>query len=208
MKLSVALLLYELRKGENPPDIRSEGLREEHAAVSGIRILGRETYKDDVLYNSTPDTLRHVDPLPPHVFVSGLPDSADPCAAVYINLTEAELINAVQDIFYRYDQIESELDAAIARNESLRAVLSICARFFNNPITINDLRMRFLETSDNVVRELMPDYFKVVLDTGYIDIRIMIAMKNKGYDRLINSTGETLMFELEDIPVRYFSKNI
>lgn len=208
MKLSVALLLYELRKGENPPEIRSEGLRGEHAAVSGIRILGRETFKDDVLYISTPDAIGQADPLPPHVFVAGLPDSGGSPGAVYINLAQAELINAVQDIFYRYDQIESELDAAVARNEPLRAVLSICARFFNNPITINDLRMRFLETSDNVVRELMPDYFKVVLDTGYIDIRIMIAMKNKGYDRLINSTGETLLFELEEIPVRYFSKNI
>jgi hypothetical protein len=208
MKLSVALLLYELRKGENPPEIQSEGLRGEHAAVSGIRILRRETFKEDVVYISAPDDIRNVDPLPPHVFVAGLPDSAGLSGVVYINLSEGELTNAVQDIFYRYDQIDCELGAAIARNESLRTVLSICARFFNNPITINDLRMRFIETSDNVVRELMPDYFKVVLDTGYIDIRIMIAMKNKGYDRLINSTGETLLFELEEIPVRYFSKNI
>ncbi len=68
--------------------------------------------------------------------------------------------------------------------------------------------MQFIETSNNVVYDLMPDYFKVVLDTGYIDIRIMTAMKNKGYDRLINSTSETLFFELEEIQVRYFSKNI
>ena len=141
-------------------------------------------------------------------FLAGRAGAEKADGAVYIDRPLTELINTIEDIYYRYNQIESTLTTAIARNEPLKTILSICAQFFNNPITINDLRMRFIEMSDNAVYDQMPEYFKVVLDTGYIDMRIMIAMKNRGYDRLINSTSETLLFELDEIPVRYFSKNI
>ncbi len=208
MKLSVALIVYELLQNPRPPEIVRNDHSDEHADIAGIRFLRDEPYRQDVLYIGSPGTVGRASHLPAHLFITGLPGTPKISGAIYVNLTVPELVNAIEEIFYRYNEIDSELNAAVARNESLRTVLSIGARFFNNPITINDLRMRFIETSDNAVRELMPDYFKVVLDTGYIDIRIMTAMKNKGYDRLINRSRETLLFELEEIPVRYFSKNI
>lgn len=208
MNLSVSLLVYELNKSANPPEMLYTGLSGEHLFISGIRMLCSGSCQDDVLYIADRHDIGAAQKLPPHVISAGLPEGEAVGGVVYIALSLAELINTIESIFYKYNLIESELNVAIAKSESLRTILSICARFVNNPITINDLRMRFVETSDNVVRELMPDYFKVVIDTGYIDIRIMLAMKKRGYDKLINSSKETLMFDLEEIPVRYFSKNI
>jgi hypothetical protein len=225
MKLSVPLILYELSKGPNPPAVFSRslleehtavpvgGLTEEHTAVSGIRLLDRGPFQDDVLYISQPEwILSRRDGeeavLPAQLFVAGVPNGGEDRGAVWIDLPLNELVNAVEAVFYQYNRIDAELNEAVARNDPLRTILSLCARFFNNPVTISDLRMRFIETSDNAVRDLMPDYFKVVIDTGYIDIRIIQSMKKRGYDKLQNECSSTLLYDLDDIPVRFFSKNI
>lgn len=208
MKISIALLIYELKKISEAPELIYTELSNVHGYISGIRMFCTEEYQDDILYIASCDEIRSTGKLPTHIISAGMPQSAAVNGVVYINMSLVRLINIIERLFYDYNLIESDLYAAIAKSESLRTILSICARYFNNPITINDLRMKFVETSDNVVRELMPEYFKVVIDTGYIDIRIMQAMKKRGYDRLINSSKETLLFELEEIPVRYFSKNI
>ena len=208
MKLSIALILYELRKRVAPPEIISIESSIDHEGLTGLRIMCEEDYEEDILYISTSEEVRRFERLPRHLLISGIPDLKDLSGAVFVGLEQSVLINAVEQMFYRYNQIENDLIAAIYKNETLKTVLSICARFFNNPITLSDLRMRFIDTSDNIVRERMPDYFKVVLDTGYVDARLMNAMKKRGYDRLVNSSKDTILFELEEIPVRYFHKNI
>ncbi len=208
MKLSIALILYELRKSIKPPEIISGDKSTDHAGLTGLKILLDEEYKEDILYISTREEVCRFDLLPPHLLISGIPESTDSTEGVFIGMEQPELINTIEEMFYRLNQIENDLFAAIYKSESLKTVLSICARFFNNPVTLSDLRMRFIDTSDNIVREHMPDYIKVVLDTGYVDIRIMTAMKKRGYDRLINNSKEVLLFELDEIPVRYFHKNI
>ena len=208
MKLSVALIIHELRKASDPPVIDAPDTAWENAPVSGLRIYNGGDPSDELIYLAEPDDIGQRVTTPIHLLIAGLPDKGRAAGVAYVGLPLRELINRVERIFSDYSRIETELNMAIAKSESLRTVLSICARFFNNPITINDLRMRFVETSDNVEYDLMPEYFKVVLDTGYIDIRIMNAMKKRGYDKLINSCSDTLLFDLEEIPVRYFSKNI
>jgi hypothetical protein len=213
MKLSVPLILYELNKDLKPPAVFALSRSEEYTTVSGIRLLGKAPYRDDILYLSMPEWLStgrgevdHI--LPAQLFIAGVPETGEYGGAVWIDLSLTELVNAVEAIFDHYNGIEDELNEAVSRNDTLRTVLSICARFFNNPVTLSDMRMRFIETSDNAVRDLMPDYFKVVIDTGYIDIRIIQSMKKRGYDRLQNECSDTLLYDLEDIPVRFFSKNI
>ncbi len=205
MTLSVALIVYELEKSGYTLRKACQNVLQDSDRVSGVRMLCGESFSDEFVYITDAGSVKNLK-LPRHILAAGMHET--PAGAVCVDLPGARLLNAVEDIFYRYDRIEAELNAAAARNEPLKTILSICARFFNNPVTVSDSKTRLIEVSDNAVRDRLPDYFRQTLDTGEIEGRIVEAMKNKGFDWLVFQSGAALLLELDDIPVRFFVRKI
>lgn len=208
MKLSVALILYEFRKRKIPPSIICDGLLDEHTSISKVRLFCDEAYSDDVLYIASYEDIKLKEKLPKLLFVTGAQDTELIHGVVYFDLTVTELFNAIDDIFEHYSKIESDLRRAIARNAPLRTILSICTLFFDNPVTLSDTHLRLIETSDNVVRENMPEYFRIAMDTGFIDNRLINILKNKNLNSKLYNNQDVMLVKLDEVPTAWFSSNI
>jgi hypothetical protein len=105
MKLSVALLLFELRKGEAAIGSRTiispmKTPAYRVSASSGTNRSGRcPVYRIRCRYPASGSAAAHL-------FAAGVPDAHGTGGTVYIDQPLSALINAVEDIFYRYNQIE------------------------------------------------------------------------------------------------------
>lgn len=160
MYLNVAFILYEFSNYSVPPKIVYKNLTNQNEHFSIVKFFREEEYDDDTLYLATFEDIKSGARLPKLMIISGIRQSEMIDGFVYIDLSRAELYNAMISLAGRYFRIESDLYRAVVKNESLKIILNICAQFFDNPVCLIDMHLRLIETSDITGKNSLLGYLK------------------------------------------------
>ena len=203
MKLSVALIIHELSNFPDPPAVIYDKPADENDRIDKVRLYTKEQFRDDVIYISSNEKISERN-RPKHIFVSGLPKTTPVSGVVYFALSLTELFNKIDDLFDSYRAIESRLNAAMARNDSLRSILSICSDFFCGPVALFDGHLRLIEASGNVADENVPDFIKSMANARFIDQSIMSAFKKHSINKRITVQRQPIFIRLNEVPATCF----
>lgn len=208
MKLSISLIIYELQKRNLNIQYN---LIDVEQIVSSIRILDTTYYDDNTLYISPMNNIDKSTISEFPIFVSGIPQSNLQNNIIYVDVNFNSLFNNIQSIFEQYDSIELELIKGLGENKSLKEILNICSKFFDNPIHILDGSMHYIEYSDNLAMKSRRDAVtgKILTETSidYTDDDIMNLLKEKNLLDELTHSKKPKFIRLTDISLASISIN-
>lgn len=213
MKLNASILAHEL-SDLNPRLCGEPGME---LTLSDIRLLSNQTpLSAEHLYLCTWESLRRQSDTPGTAVCIGGGDEA--CGFLEKRgisglVLEGDVdiimvLERMQDVFLHFNNLEHELMDAVLGEESLGALLNICAKFFKNPVFVVDAPMSLIAFSDNYPHTKATKAWRETFSKRMVSPMIMNELKRRGLTSMLNRSTEAVFLDLGPEYMRGMSANL
>ena len=88
------------------------------------------------------------------------------------------VFSAIQSIFHKYNQMESNLLAALRAKATTREIMNLCADIFQNHVILYDTDRNLIYYSTRFAPDPEEPYWKETLETGRRSEKLMVEVGN------------------------------
>jgi hypothetical protein len=90
------------------------------------------------------------------------------------------VFSAIQSIFHKYNQMESNLLAALRAKATTREIMNLCADIFQNHVILYDTDRNLIDYSTRFAPDPEEPYWKETLETGRRSEKLMVEVRKHG----------------------------
>ncbi len=202
MKLNISILAHEL-SDLNP---RICGETNHELTLSDVRLFANQKQLSaEHLYLFTWEQISHLND--PNAKVACIGEGGE--AYDYLNEhgmsglaleCDADInkvLERIQDVFLHFNNLEHELTEAILREESLDALVNICAKFFQNHVFVLDVSLSFIAWSDNYSHLKAAKGWQECFSTRIVSPMLINTLNRMGLTPLLHRTTDAMFMEME-----------